>query len=182
MFFCILTQIVPHPSGGKVDAALPSSATFCYNAFAVVLSVQRFLNLVPTEACRMVPNCELETGIVQCNVCCFLSKICAFKNWIQVRVPCTWGLSRYSIAWPQTPVVSRTSSARRGTAIQRVHFLHRKMECCWGCVCVMAFRSFHFHTRCTVSLLLLLLHRFLSALQDKGLEPWIAGSSIWYCS
>lgn len=71
MFFCILTQIVPHPTGGKVDAALPSSTTFCYSAFAVVLSVQRFLNLVPTEACRMVPNCELETGIVQCYVCCF---------------------------------------------------------------------------------------------------------------
>lgn len=84
MFFCILTQIVPHPTGGKVDAALPSSTTFCYSAFAVVLSVQHFLNLVPTEACRMVPNCELETGIVQCYVCCFQSKIYVFKNQIQI--------------------------------------------------------------------------------------------------
>lgn len=97
--FCILTQILPRTTEGKFYAPLPSSTSFGYSCFAVVLFVISLVFL-PVETCRMV-----ETGIVQCYVCGFQSKVPTFENQIHTYLPHTWGSTRYSIAWPQTPVV-----------------------------------------------------------------------------
>lgn len=64
-FFYILTEILPRSVEGKLSAPLPSRTSFGYGSFAVVLALWHFLAFfLPVEICRIVPNCELETGIM----------------------------------------------------------------------------------------------------------------------
>lgn len=92
MFFCNLTQILPHTTGGKVDTALPSSTSFCMVSLlwcslfgiSLILCQQKHAELCPTVSWKL-GSCSAMSLVFNPIYVCFINRFMHMHHVFEVQ-------------------------------------------------------------------------------------------------